>query len=154
MHAVLMFMFATRAQINMYDVLGAVVWMCGMVIEHTADMQKSRWNCKHKSDQQKSWLAQGLWAWSRHPNFFGEHVLWWGSAIVAIAGLTAPGADVDYAPFGCVLAVISPLWSSFFLFFTSLMLLEKRLDAKFGGKPAYERYKRETSVFFPWPPRQ
>eukprot|EP01044_Picomonas_judraskeda_P000752 COSAG03_NODE_36_length_17658_cov_56.766900_9_plen_152_part_00 len=139
-------------QINNLDMLGVLVWLCGMCIEHTADMQKSRWNSKYASNQQKTWLASGLWAWSRHPNFFGEHVLWWGSAIVAMAGLSATEALPSYAPFGCVLAVISPLWSSFFLFFTSLMLLEKRLDAKFGGQPAYERYKRETSVFFFWPP--
>ena len=93
-----------------------------------------------------------LWAWSRHPNFFGESLLWVGSAIVAIAGVTAPTADPDYQTLGAALALISPVWSAFFLFFTSLMLLEKRLDAKFGGKPAYEQYKRSTSVLIPWPP--
>jgi len=93
-----------------------------------------------------------LWAWSRHPNFFGESLLWVGSAIVAIAGVTAPTADPAYQTLGTTLALISPVWSAFFLFFTSLMLLEKRLDAKFGGKPAYEQYKRSTSVLIPWPP--
>ena len=53
-------------------------------------------------------------------NFFGEGLLWWGSALVAVAGLTAPGADASFALYGSTLAVISPIWSTFFLFFTSL----------------------------------
>lgn len=49
---------------------------------------------------------------------------------------------------------MSALWSPFFLIFTSLMLLEKRLDKRFGGQPEYERYKAVTSVLVPWPPRK
>ena len=95
------------------------------------------------SGQQKTWLAAGLWKYSRHPNFFGEGLLWWGICLVACGALA--GAD-------CALAAVSPVWSTFFLFFTSLMLLEKRLDAKFGGRDDYERYKRRTSVLLLWPP--
>ena len=46
---------------------------------------------------------------------------------------------------------VSPVWSAFFLLFTSLMLLEKRLDGRFGGQPAYEHYKQATSVLLLWP---
>ena len=130
--------------LDIFDAAGTLVWALGLAIEHVADMQKTRWNANTKSGQQRTWLADGLWAYSRHPNFFGEGLLWWGIAIVAASGLRGAGAAA-FLPF------LSPLWSSFFLLFTSLMLLEKRLDAKFGGDPAYEQYKQETSVFMLWP---
>ena len=125
------------------DLLGALVFLVGLAVEHTADMQKTAWNAATPSGQQKTWLAAGLWKYSRHPNFFGEGLLWWGICLVACGALA--GAD-------CALAAVSPVWSTFFLFFTSLMLLEKRLDAKFGGRDDYERYKRRTSVLLLWPP--
>ena len=67
-----------------------------------------------------------------------------GLATVCMSG-------VPLVPSG-LLCWVSPAFSAFFLVFTSLMLLEKRIDAKFGGRPDYERYKMETSVLVPWPP--
>lgn len=52
-------------------------------------------------------------------------------------------------PKSVVVAMVSPLWSTFFLVFTSMMLLEKRLDNKFKGRPAYEEYKKQTPVLLP-----
>eukprot|EP00937_MAST-01D_sp_MAST-1D-sp2_P002572 g2572.t1 len=129
------------------DALGAAVWAAGLAIEHVADMQKTRANAAVRSGRQRTWLDTGLWRYSRHPNFFGEGLLWWGTAVVASGGLRGRPASV-------ALAFVSPVWSTFFLLFTSLMLLEKRMDAKFGGRPAYERYKRRTSVLVLWPPRE
>ncbi|GMH86398.1 hypothetical protein TL16_g10525 [Triparma laevis f. inornata] len=115
--------------------LGIVVWAVGMGCEHTADMQKTAWNAKTKSGRQTTWIREGLWKYSRHPNFFGENTNWLGIFIAS----------------GChPVAFVSPFWSWFFLVFTSLMLLEKRLDKKFGGKAEYEAYKEGTSVLVPW----
>ena len=135
---------AAWAPLTAVDAVGVVVFAAGLAIEWAADVQKTRWNAQFPSGAQRKWLASGLWAWSRHPNFFGEGLLWVGLAIVAAGGVDG---GVNTA-----LCFVSPVWSSFFLFFTSLMLLEKRIDAKFGGNPEYEAYKAATSVFVLWPP--
>ena len=135
---------AAHAPLTPVDYIGALVCILGLVIEHTSDMQKSRWNAKYTSGAQKTWLNEGLWRYSRHPNYFGENLTWFGMAMVAAGGLSSWSS--------VALAFVSPLWSAFFLLFTSLMLLEKRLDAKFGGSKAYEEYKRVTSVLLLWPP--
>ena len=85
----------------------------------------------------------GLWRYSRHPHH-GEVQLWLGIAIVAAAGAPSFAA--------ALIGLVSPAWSAFFLVFTSLMLLEKRLDARFGGNPEYEAYKQRTSVLLLLPP--
>jgi len=125
------------------DYVGVAVWAAGLTLEHVADLQKSSWNATTKSGQQKTWLATGVWKYSRHPNFFGESLLWVGTAIVCAGAVTDSWAKM-------ALCFVSPAWSAFFLFFTSLMLLEKRLDGKFGSDPKYIRYKRATSVLVPW----
>ena len=95
---------------------------------------------------QTKWIQSGLWAWSRHPNYFGEILAWVGMAMLCMGGV-----NTWYA---AALCWESPFFSAFFLVFTSLMLLEKRIDAKFGGQPRYEDYKRKTSVLVLWPPRR
>merc|ERR1712087_173396 len=109
---------------------------------HVADIQKSAWNQHVKSGGQASWIDSGLWRYSRHPNYFGEIVAWQGMAIIAMGGA------VNWTR--ACLALVSPLWSGFFLVFTSLMLLEKRVDAKFAKVPGYDRYKQRTPVLVPW----
>merc|ERR1712187_992667 len=99
----------------------------GIFLEHIADQQKTRWNAQTPSGKQETWLQTGVWRYSRHPNFFGENLVWVGLALITINGVETWKLRF--------LALISPIWSVFFLFFTSLMLLEKRLDTKFGGNP-------------------
>ena len=74
----------------------------------------------------------------------GENLLWLGIALASLGDL--PRAT-DLA-----LAFVSPAWSAFFLLFTSLMLLEKRMDARFSHDPRYLQHKRSTSLLVPWPP--
>mmetsp|Transcript_17952 Transcript_17952/g.33377 ORF Transcript_17952/g.33377 Transcript_17952/m.33377 type:complete len:348 (+) Transcript_17952:39-1082(+) len=126
---------ASDAPLDWCSYLGIAVWAAGLTTEHVADMQKTAWNANTKSGRQTSWMREGLWKYSRHPNFFGENVNWLGIFIAS----------------GChPVAFVSPLWSWFFLVFTSLMLLEKRLDKKFGNLKEYEDYKEATSVLVPW----
>ena len=124
---------------------GAAIALAGVAISHVADMQKYRFNAKVPSGGQRKWIATGLWKYSRHPNYFGENVAWLGMFVLSSGGLAS------WSTVG--LAAVSPSWSAFFLVFTSLMLLEKRLDQRFGGNAEYERYKRQTSVLLLWPPR-
>lgn len=150
------------------DAVGVAVWCTGFAIEIVADRQKSAWNESTPSDGQRTWITTGLWGYSRHPNFFGENLLWLGMALTTMGGLGVSvgagepmGLSLVIPLPGCagssgvgvveaLLALVSPVWSWFFLVFTSLMLLEKRMDAKFGGSEAYAEYKRTTSVLVPW----
>lgn len=131
--------------LGVLDGVGVAITLSGISIAHVADMQKTRWNASVQSGHQKGWIASGLWAWSRHPNYFGEILTWVGLATVCMSGVTL-------VPSG-LLCWVSPAFSAFFLLFTSLMLLEKRIDAKFGGRADYEKYKLETSVLLLWPPK-
>jgi steroid 5-alpha reductase family enzyme len=136
---------AATAPLGILDYLGAAIALSGVAISHVADLQKSKFNANTKSGMQKTWIQTGLWAWSRHPNYFGEIVAWVGMAMLCMGGV-----DTLWA---ALLCWESPLFSGAFLLFTSLMLLEKRIDAKFGGQPKYEQYKRTTSVLILWPPK-
>lgn len=132
--------------LGVFDAVALVVWATGLVIEAVADLQKSRWNAVFTSGRQHTWLQNGLWRYSRHPNYFGEIVVWIGLAALSAGELpTAMDAAI---------AFVSPLWSFFFIVFTSIMLLEKRLDAKFLERPDYKAYKASTSVLMPWPSRR
>merc|ERR1712060_373804 len=93
-------------------------------------------------DSNKEWIAVGLWSWSRHPNYCGEIIIWTGLSLTCLDG-------GSFELRGMILTAVTPLWSFFFLVFTSLMLLEKRADAKWGQDAAYQRYKSQTPVLFP-----
>lgn len=122
--------------------VGLGMWLVGFAFEAIADAQKSAFN----SDPANSgrFVDVGLWRWSRHPNYFGEILLWAGVAVIAapvFQGLQW-------------LALISPLFVIFLLMKVSgVPLLEKRADEKWGDDPAYQRYKRDVPVLLPRPPR-
>jgi steroid 5-alpha reductase family enzyme len=119
------------------DILGLAVSATGFLFEATADRQLSAF----KADPANAGrvMDRGLWAWTRHPNYFGDALLWWGLWIVA-AG--TPGG---------VLAVGSPLLMTWLLVRVSgVPLLEKRLAKT---RPDYAAYVARTSSFRPRPPR-
>jgi steroid 5-alpha reductase family enzyme len=130
------------APLGVMDIIALVITFAGLTIEHVADMQKSAFNSGKASDQHKSWIQSGLWRYSRHPNYFGENLCHVGIGLACWFAL--PWST-------CVVCLVAPLWSWFFLVFTSLSLLEKRLDKRFGGRPDYEQYKRDTSCLMLWP---
>jgi steroid 5-alpha reductase family enzyme len=84
-----------------------------------------------------------LWGWSRHPNYFGEIVLWCGIAIMAYPVLL--GAQV--------ITLLAPLFVILQLTLISgVRMLEARADRRWGEDPAYQAYKRRTPVLMLWPP--
>ena len=122
--------------------IGFGVWLFGFAVEVVADAQKSSF--KNDPVNQGQFIRTGLWAWSRHPNYFGEIVLWTGVAIMAIPVLTG----WQYA------TLISPVFVSFLLMkMSGVPLLERKADERWGGQEEYEAYKAATPVLIPRPPR-
>ena len=121
---------------------GFGVWLFGFAVEVVADAQKSSF--KTDPSNQGQFIRTGLWAWSRHPNYFGEIVLWTGVALMAVPVLTG----WQYA------TLISPVFVSFLLMkMSGVPLLERKADERWGGQEDYETYKAVTPVLIPRPPR-
>ena len=123
--------------------LGLVIWIAGFAIEATADRQKSAF--KADPANRGRFIRHGLWAWSRHPNYFGEIVLWTGIAIMATPAM-AGWQWLGWA---------SPLFVCWLLTKVSgIPMLEKQADERWGGQPEYEAYKADTPALLPRPPRR
>jgi steroid 5-alpha reductase family enzyme len=121
---------------------GLLVWIVGFGIEVVSDQQKSRFRADPANEGR--FISTGLWAWSRHPNYFGEIVLWSGIALIAAPALQG----WQYA------TLISPVFVTILLTMGSgIPLLEERADNTWGGQPDYEEYKASTPVLVPRPPR-
>lgn len=132
---------AARQSLGWVGIAGILVWLIGFGIEVVADQQKSAF--KRDPSNKGRFISTGLWAWSRHPNYFGEIVLWTGIAIIAIPVLSG----WRWA------TLISPVFVTFLLTRVSgIPMLEARADQRWGDEEAYQRYKRVTPVLVPRPP--
>ncbi|MBC8504299.1 MAG: DUF1295 domain-containing protein [Chloroflexi bacterium] len=130
-----------RMAVGAFAVIGFLVWLFGFVFEVISDSQKS----KFKADpaNKGKFIITGLWSWSRHPNYFGEIVLWIGVAIVALPILGG----------WQWVTMISPIFITLLLTkISGIPMLENRADEKWGGQDDYEAYKASTSVLIPRPP--
>lgn len=120
---------------------GFLVWAIGFAIEIIADRQKSRF--RDAPGNAGKFISTGLWAWSRHPNYFGEIILWIGVAILAAPALSG----------WQWLTLISPVFVIVLLIrISGIPMLEERADKTWGGQAAYEDYKARTPVLLPRPP--
>ena len=132
-----------RVALDAFYLIGLVIWLSGFGIEAIADRQKNQF--REDPDNQGKFIQSGLWSWSRHPNYFGEIVLWIGVAIIALPVLEGWG----------YVALISPIFITILLTrISGVPMLEKRADEKWGGQEDYEAYKRNTPVLVPKPPRR
>ena len=119
------------------DAFGLALWSIGFFFEAVGDFQLARFK-KDPANRGKI-IQQGLWRYSRHPNYFGEVTLWWGIYLLA---LSAPGGWVT---------IIGPLTITFLILKVSgIPLLEK----KYADNAAFQEYARRTSAFFPLPHRK
>ena len=131
----------TRKGLDVFALIGFLVWALGFTFEVVADAQKSRFRAD--PENKGKFIHTGLWAWSRHPNYFGEIVLWIGVAIIALPVLQG----------WQWVTLISPVFVTLLITRVSgVPLLEKRADEKWGGQEDYEAYKERTPVLIPWPP--
>ena len=132
----------TRAPLGIIGIVGIAVWAIGILVEIVADRQKSAF--KADPANKGKFISTGLWAWSRHPNYFGEIVLWIGMAIVAVPVLEG----------WQWVTLISPVFVAFLLIKVSgIPMLEESADERWGGQDDYEEYKRKTPVLILKPPQ-
>ena len=133
---------ATDKPLGLVGYLGIGLWLFGMFVEVLADHQKTQFRAN--TDNADRFVNTGLWAWSRHPNYFGEIVLWLGVSLVALPVLS-----------GWQLAtMISPLFVYVLLTKVSgITLLERRGMSKWGSDPAYKGYLESTPILMLRPPR-
>ncbi len=130
-----------REPLGIIGYVGIAVWTIGILVEIVADQQKSAFRADPANKGR--FINTGLWAWSRHPNYFGEIVLWTGMAIIAIPVLEG----WQWA------TLISPVFVFFLLTRVSgVPMLEEAADERWGGQDDYEAYKRNTPVLVMKPP--
>jgi len=134
---------ANQSGLDAWAVVGLCVWVAGFAIEATADAQKNRFRAD--AHNKGSFITTGLWSWSRHPNYFGEIVLWIGVAIIALPALEG----------WQLITLISPVFVVLLLTRVSgIPLLEAKAEATWGGQDGYEDYKKRTPTLIPRPPRR
>ena len=129
-----------RKELGLLALIGSLVWLFGFAFEVIADSQKNRF--REDPANRGKFIQSGLWAKSRHPNYFGEIVLWIGIAIIAIPVLQG----------WQWVTMISPVFVTVLLTrISGIPMLEKRADEKWGGQEDYEEYKKRTPVLIPKP---
>ena len=127
-----------RKELDLSAIIGLLLWICGFAMEVIADAQKSRFSAN--PENKGKFIRTGLWSKSRHPNYFGEILLWVGVAVIALPVLQG----------WQWVALISPLFVTLLLTRVSgVPLLEKKADKKWGGQADYEEYKKNTPVLIP-----
>lgn len=129
---------ANRVGLDWFAIIGLLVWVAGFGIEAVADRQKGRFSADPAN--KGKFISTGLWAKSRHPNYFGEILLWVGVAIIALPVLQG----------WQWVALISPVFVALLITKVSgVPHLEKKADKKWGGQADYEEYKKNTPVLIP-----
>lgn len=132
--------FAAPRAYSPWMSVGGTLWLAGLLIEAVADQQKFAF--KQTPRGRTHWTDVGLWRYSRHPNYFGELLCWWGIFFYAAAGM---GAWIALAAAG-PLAITGLL-----LFVTGIPPLEASAAKRWGQDPAYQAYRRRTRALLPWP---
>jgi steroid 5-alpha reductase family enzyme len=115
---------------TLFDGIGGLIWLFGLGLEWTADRQ-----LKQAKKDQVSLLTTGVWAWSRHPNYLGDALVWWGIAIMSLSTSTFS-----------ILSILSASIMTFLLMKVSgVPLLEKKMKHREG----WDEYAQKTPVFWP-----
>jgi steroid 5-alpha reductase family enzyme len=128
---------ATIGSFNAFTVIGLIMWMIGFAFEAIGDYQLSVFLKNRKNNAEI--MQTGLWRYTRHPNYFGEVLLWWGIFVI-----TLPISK-------CLWGIISPLTITLLLLHVSGIPM---LEAKYKDHEQFQDYKRRTNAFFPTLPKE
>ncbi len=119
------------------DFLGVIVWIFGFYFETVGDAQLAQF--LENSENKGKLMQSGLWAYTRHPNYFGEVVQWWGIWLLALGVVNG------------FMGIIGPITITFLILKVSgIPMLEKKMEKN----PEFENYKKRVSMFFPIPPKE
>lgn len=129
-----------QPELGAFFFAGLALWLFGFSVEVIADRQKSAFRAR--TENAGKFITSGLWAYSRHPNYFGEIVLWFGISLIAIPSLVG----------WQFVTLISPIFVTLLLIKVSgVNLLEASGEEKWGNDEAYRKYIASTSVLIPLP---
>jgi steroid 5-alpha reductase family enzyme len=126
----------TYVDFQVYRSLGVVVWFIGFYFESLGDYQLSQF-LKDPKNKGKI-MMEGVWRYTRHPNYFGEVTQWWG---IFLVGLSVPNG---------LISIIGPLTITFLILKVSGIPM---LEEKYKDNPEFQEYKKRTNAFFPWFPK-
>ena len=126
----------TESTLGIPHYIGIFLWIVGFYFEAVGDAQMMRF--KSDSANKGKVMNQGLWKFTRHPNYFGEALLWWGFGVFS------------FTPELWWLSFLGPSVITFFLLKVSGVAM---LERKYDGNPKYAEYKRTTNAFLPWFPK-
>lgn len=127
---------AVPIALNMVDILAVTLWIIGMVFETVGDWQLARFKADPANNGKV--MDRGLWRYTRHPNYFGECMIWWGLYLFAV-------------PVGAWWTIIAPLLLTYMLLkFSGVALLEENI---LNRRPAYREYIARTNAFIPGLPK-
>lgn len=122
---------------SLFPAVGSALWAIGFLFESVGDYQLARF--KAQSDNRGQVMDRGLWRYTRHPNYFGDFLVWWGFYLIAVEP-------------AWWWTIVSPLVMSLLLIrISGVRLLEDSLKSRVTG---YDEYVRRTSPFFPLPPQK
>ncbi len=128
----------TGVIVNNVFILGVLLFFAGFVIEVIADNQKSKF--RSIEENRDSFINEGLWSRSRHPNYFGEIILWLGITVMSISSFSG----INY------LAIFSPIFTYLLLnYISGVRILEARGNEKWGHLDEYNNYKENTPKLIP-----
>ena len=128
-----------NSNFGIFDIVGVLIWVIGFAIEVVSDRQKSEF--KNNKSNAGLFIRSGLWKYSRHPNYFGEILIWIGISVIGIP---------IYSGLGWV-GLISPFFVFIMLYYISgVRLLEKQANERWGNNNEYLLYKLKTPVLFPY----
>jgi len=135
--AVISILKSENDSLNIYIIIGVLIWIIGFSVEAIADLQKSKF--KKSENTNKTFISTGLWSKSRHPNYFGEITLWIGIYVISFSSFSG----IEF------LTVISPLFVYLLLTrMSGINMLEKISDERYGHLSEYVQYKKNTPVLF------
>jgi steroid 5-alpha reductase family enzyme len=128
--------------VHVLDIAGAALWALGYLVEVLADHQKTKFRDDPRN--KGKFIQEGLWYYSRHPNYFGEISMWIGIFLITVHGMPTT--------FLKLMAAFGPAFVTLLLLKVSgVPLLEKQADERWGKLESYQKYKRETSSLIPLP---